>query len=241
MRVRSLVGLIAICAVSHIAEDQLEALPGFASRLRWFRKNRPELTASVCETEDNDTMFAVLEPAQLRRLLTRVFDEGEFLSPHGIRSISAYHRAHPFEFTLAGEYYRVDYEPGESTTGLFGGNSNWRGPVWLPLNALLVEALRRFDRHLGPTFLVEVPTGSGHLVTLGQAADELSHRLVGLLLPDAEGHLPASGQRSWPEGMLWFHEFFNGDTGKGLGASHQTGWTALLAHLLLTDPAASTD
>ena len=239
VRVRSLVGLIAICAVSHIAEDQLEALPGFASRLRWFRTNRPELTASVCETEDNDTMFAVLEPAQLRRLLTRMFDEAEFLSPYGIRSISAYHRAHPFEFTLAGQYYRVDYEPGESTTGLFGGNSNWRGPVWLPLNALLVEALRRFDRHLGPTFQVELPTGSGHLVTLGQAADELTHRLVGLLLPDADGHLPASGQRSWPEGLLWFHEYFHGDTGEGLGASHQTGWTALLAHLLLTTPAAA--
>jgi hypothetical protein len=237
VRVRSLVGLIAICAVSHISDDQLEALPGFASRLRWFRTNRPELTASVCETEDGDTMFAVLEPAQLRRLITRMLDESEFLSPHGIRSISAYHREHPFEFTLAGEYYRVDYEPGESKTGLFGGNSNWRGPVWLPLNALLVEALRRFDRHLGPTFLVELPTGSGHLVTLGEAATELSRRLVGLLLPDADGHLPASGQRSWPEGLLWFHEYFHGDTGEGLGASHQTGWTAMLAHLLLSAPA----
>jgi hypothetical protein len=234
VRVRSLVGLIAICAVSHISKGQLEALPGFATRLQWFRQNRPELTVSVCETDDDDTMFAVLEAAQLRRLLSRMLDETEFLSAHGVRSISAFHRGHPFEFTLAGQYYRVDYEPGESTTGLFGGNSNWRGPVWMPLNALLVEALRRFDRHLGPAFLVELPTGSGHLATLGEVADELSRRLVGLLLPDAGGRLPASGGRTWPDGLLWFHEYFHGDTGEGLGASHQTGWTALLAHLVLT-------
>ena len=184
-------------------------------------------------------MFAMLDSGQLRRLLSRMFDEAEFFSPHGIRSISAYHRDHPFEFTLDGQYFRVDYEPGESSTGLFGGNSNWRGPVWLPLNALLVEALQRFDRHLGKDFLIEVPTGSGRQVTLGEAADELSRRLVGLLLPadgarGQAGRPPASGDRVWPDGLLWFHEYFHGDTGAGLGASHQTGWTALLAHLVLT-------
>jgi hypothetical protein len=234
VKVRSLVGLIAVCAVSHIGDRELQALPGFAARLRWFRTNRPDLTSSVVETEGADTLFAVVEEAQLRRLLSRMFDEAEFFSPYGIRSISAYHRDHPFEFTLDGDHYRVDYEPGESTTGLFGGNSNWRGPVWLPLNALFVEALRRFDRHLGPSFTIELPTGSGRQATLGEAADELSSRLVNLLRPDSEGHLAASGHRSWPEGLLWFHEYFHGDTGEGLGASHQTGWSALLAHLLLT-------
>jgi hypothetical protein len=134
---------------------------------------------------------------------------------------------------MQGEEYRVDYEPGESSTGLFGGNSNWRGPVWLPINALLVEALQRFDRHLGASFLVELPTGSGRLATLGEVADELSRRLVALLVPDESGRLAASGRRSWPDGLLWFHEYFHGDTGEGLGASHQTGWTALLAHLIL--------
>jgi hypothetical protein len=234
IKVRSLVGLIAVCAVSHVDNALLSALPGFASRLRWFRTNRPALTHCVVETADQDTMFAMLDPAQLRRLLSRMFDEAEFFSPHGIRSISAYHRDHPFEFTLDGQYFRVDYEPGESSTGLFGGNSNWRGPVWMPLNALLVEALQRFDQHLGKDFLIEVPTGSGRQITLGQAADELSSRLIGLLLPDSAGHLPASGNRVWPDGLLWFHEYFHGDTGAGLGASHQTGWTALLAHLVLT-------
>jgi hypothetical protein len=234
VRVRSLVGLIPICAVSHVDNEQLTKLSGFAGRLRWFTKNRPELTASVVETASDDTLFAVLDPTQLRRLLARMLDENEFFSPHGIRSVSAYHRHNPCEFTLDGGYFRVDYEPGESTTGLFGGNSNWRGPVWLPLNALLVEALRRFDRHLGSTFTIELPTGSGHTATLAEAADELSHRLVGLLLPDGAGHIPASGARSWPAGLLWFHEYFHGDTGEGLGASHQTGWTALVAHLLLS-------
>jgi hypothetical protein len=233
VKVRSLVGLIALCAVSHVSDEQLAALPGFAARLRWFRANRPDLTNNVVETDGSDTLLAIVEATELRRLLARMLDEAEFLSPHGIRSISAYHRDHPFEFDLGGAQYRVDYEPGESTTNLFGGNSNWRGPVWLPLNALLVEALRRFDRHLGSSFTVELPTGSGNMVTLGAAADEISNRLVSLLLPDADGHLPASGHRVWPDGFLWFHEYFHGDTGEGLGASHQTGWTALLAHLLL--------
>jgi hypothetical protein len=234
IKVRSLVGLIAVCAVSHVDNALLTELPGFASRLRWFTTNRPALTHCVVETADADTMFAMLDPGQLRRLLSRMFDEAEFYSPHGIRSISAYHRDHPFEFTLDGQYFRVDYEPGESSTGLFGGNSNWRGPVWMPLNALLVEALQRFDRHLGKDFLIEVPAGSGNEITLGEAADQLSGRLIGLLLTDDTGHIPASANRVWPEGLLWFHEYFHGDTGEGLGASHQTGWTSLLAHLVLT-------
>jgi hypothetical protein len=234
VKVRSLVGLIALCAVSHVSDTQLEKLPGFAARLGWFLTNRPELTSSVVEAQDGDTMFTMLAPDQLRRLLGRMLDETEFLSPHGVRSVSAFHRDHPFVFTLQGEEYRVDYEPDESSTGLFGGNSNWRGPVWLPINTLLVEALQRFDRHLGASFVVELPTGSSRLATLGEVAAELSRRLVTLLVPDQSGQLAASGRRSWPDGLLWFHEYFHGDSGEGLGASHQTGWTALLAHLILT-------
>jgi hypothetical protein len=234
IKVRSLVGLIAVCAVSHVSNSVLTSLPGFATRLRWFTTNRPLLTHCVAETVEDDTLFSMVDPTQLRRLLSRMLDEAEFFSPHGVRSISAYHRDHPFMFSVDGQDFRVDYEPGESSTGLFGGNSNWRGPVWLPLNALLVESLRRFDKHLGADFLIEVPTGSGHEVTLSDAADELSRRLVGLLLPADDGRLPASGKRFWPDGLLWFHEYFHGDTGEGLGASHQTGWTALLAHLVLT-------
>jgi hypothetical protein len=234
LRIRSLVGLIEMCAVSHVSDEQLTVLRGFAGRLRWFLEYKPELSQSVVETESDDTLFSVLEPAQLRRLLERMFDEAEFLSPHGIRSVSAYHRNYPFEMTIGGQYSRVDYEPGESTTGLFGGNSNWRGPVWMPVNALLVESLRRFGRHLGGDFRIELPTGSGRLVTLDEAADELTRRLVALFVPDSGGRIPAAGSRHWPDGLLWFHEYFHGDTGEGLGASHQTGWTAMVAHLLLT-------
>jgi hypothetical protein len=237
VRVRSLVGLIALCAVSHVDEAHLSTLPGFAARLRWFVEHKSEFTSTVVETDEADTLFAVLEPAQLRRLLERMLDEAEFFSPHGVRSVSAYHRANPFTMTIEGQTFRVDYEPGESSTALFGGNSNWRGPVWMPINALLVEALRRFARHLGPGYTVELPTGSGNSVSLDAAADELSRRLVSLFLPDPAGRIPAAGTREWPAGLLWFHEYFHGDTGAGLGASHQTGWTALAAHLVLSRPA----
>ena len=234
VKVRSLVGLIALCAVSHVDSQHLAALPGFAERLRWFTTNKAEYTSTVVETDVDDTLFAIVEPSQLRRLLERMLDESEFLSPFGIRSVSAYHRDHPFTMVVGGQECRVDYEPGESSTGLFGGNSNWRGPVWLPINALLVESLRRFGRHLGPSFTVSLPTGSSRSATLGEAADELSRRLVSLFIPDDDGRPPAAGSRDWPSGLLWFHEYFHGDTGAGLGASHQTGWTALVAHLLLT-------
>ncbi len=233
VKVRSLVGLIAICAVSHVDDATLAALPDFAGRLRWFLANKPELTETVVETAADDTLLAVVAQEQLRRILGRMLDEAEFLSPHGIRSVSAYHREHPLQIDLGGQHFRTDYEPGESTTGLFGGNSNWRGPVWLPMNALLIESLRRFHRHLGQGFTVEFPTGSGVMVDLGTVADGLSARLVGLLVPDDAGQIPAAGGRHWPAGLLWFHEYFHGDTGAGLGASHQTGWTALLAHLVL--------
>jgi hypothetical protein len=236
VKVRSLVGLVALCAVSHVDDDHLARLPSFAERLRWFTTNRSEYTSTVVETDRGDTLFAVVTPAQLRRLLERVLDEAEFLSPHGVRSVSAFHRSHPCTIALDGQTFRVDYEPGESTTPLFGGNSNWRGPVWMPLNMLIVESLRRFDRHLGPGFTVAVPTGDGRRATLAEAAHELSRRLISLFVPDDAGRTPAAGSREWPPGLLLFHEYFHGDTGAGLGASHQTGWTALVAHLVLTTP-----
>jgi hypothetical protein len=236
VKVRSLVGLVALCAVSHVDDDHLARLPSFAERLRWFTTNRSEYTSTVVETDRGDTLFAVVTPAQLRRLLERVLDDAEFLSPHGVRSVSAFHRSHPCTIALDGQTFRVDYEPGESTTPLFGGNSNWRGPVWMPLNMLIVESLRRFDRHLGPGFTVAVPTGDGRRATLAEAAHELSRRLISLFVPDDAGRTPAAGSREWPPGLLLFHEYFHGDTGAGLGASHQTGWTALVAHLVLTTP-----
>jgi hypothetical protein len=234
VRVRSLVGLVPICAVSHVDDELLGRLPDFAARLHWFLAHRPDLAECAVETQDDDTLLAVVSPSQLRRLLRSMLDEAEFLSPYGIRSVSAYHRDHPFEIDLAGQHFRADYEPGESTTGLFGGNSNWRGPVWLPLNTLLIESLRRYHRHLGDSFTVEFPSGSGTNCTLGKVADQLALRLLGLLVPDADGRPPAAGARAWPERLLWFHEYFHGDSGAGLGASHQTGWTALLAHLVLS-------
>jgi hypothetical protein len=232
VKVRSLVGLIALCAVSHADDRRLQHLPDFNARLQWFLANKPELTTTLECTPAGDTVFAAVDFGQLRLLLERMFDETEFLSPHGVRSVSAYHREHPFSITLDGQEFRVDYEPAESTTPLFGGNSNWRGPVWIPLNALLVESLRRFAQRVGPDFTVEVPAGSGQAVGLAEAADLLSHRLVSLFLPDAAGRMPAAGDRTWPDGLLLFHEYFHGDTGAGLGASHQTGWTALVADLL---------
>jgi hypothetical protein len=175
----------------------------------------------------------------LDRVLAYMLDETEFLSPHGLRALSASHREHPFELRLAEMDFSVDYEPGESTSGLFGGNSNWRGPVWFPVNFLLIEAIRRFARLFGEDHPVECPTGSGHMLTLGQVADELSERLIGLFRNDAQGRRPCfgndqllQGDPRWHDNLL-FHEYFHGDTGAGLGASHQTGWTGLIANLII--------
>jgi hypothetical protein len=170
--------------------------------------------------------------------LRRVFDENEFLSPHGIRMLSRFHKDHPYVLRVGGAEFRVDYEPAESTSGLFGGNSNWRGPVWMPLNFLLIEALQRFHYYLGDGYTIEFPTGSGTMLTLWQVSLELQRRLVGLFRRGADGRRPFNGEVAlfqndphWRDQIL-FHEFFNGDTGEGLGASHQTGWTALVAKMI---------
>ena len=178
-------------------------------------------------------LLAVCEPDKLTNVLRYVFDEAEFLSAYGVRSLSRYHDAQPLRLDLGGKPVGVDYEPGESTTAIFGGNSNWRGPVWFPVNHLMVSALRRYHAALGDDFVIECPTGSGQPLTLAELADDLTQRLIALFLPDTDGRRPAAGRETWPADLLWFHEYFHGDTGAGLGASHQAGWTALVADLII--------
>jgi hypothetical protein len=188
--------------------------------------------------QDGRRMFAVVDPERLRRVLSVMLDEREFLSPYGIRSVSAIHRERPFELSVDGAVHRVPYEPGESSSGLFGGNSNWRGPIWFPVNYLLVESLRKFHAYLGDGFTVELPTGSGRMCTLREVADELAARLSRVFLRDDRGRRPCFGGTELLQrdphfrDHLLFHEYFHGDDGAGIGASHQTGWTGLVADLL---------
>jgi hypothetical protein len=243
MRVRSMVGLIPLFAVEFIDEARLDALPGFAKRTRWFLKNRRDLSAQISYMADSNScagrhLLAIPSRERLARLLRYVFDEAEFLSPHGVRSLSRRHADAPFVLKTGGERHEVRYVPGDSDTWLFGGNSNWRGPIWFPLNYLIVESLERYHVFYGDTFKVELPTGSGVWMTLGEAAADLSRRLASLFAADDAGGRPAHGGRpAWATGegdkdLVLFHEFFHGDTGKGLGASHQTGWTALVTELM---------
>jgi hypothetical protein len=243
MRVGSLVGLLPLCATMTLGQATLERLPRFAQRFAWFLDNVPAAHRVVGETHVRDgaegRLLAMVGPEQLRRMLEPMLDEQEFLSPHGLRSVSRRHRDAPYLLDLPELRAIVDYEPGESTTGLFGGNSNWRGPVWFPVNILLVEALRRFAQFFGDDLVIEHPTGSGIKQTLHQVADDLDGRLIRVFLNDADGRRPVFGgyelfqtDPAWHE-QLWFHEYFHGDTGAGLGASHQTGWTGLVAECLL--------
>ena len=243
LRVRSMVGLLPLCATTTLGRRTLERLPVFAERFGWILEKRPELATNVAHTHavegQEGRLMSIVSPGRLRRILRVMLDEDEFLSPHGLRALARSHGERPFEIRL-GDSFRasVDYEPGESTTGLFGGNSNWRGPIWFPVNYLLVDALRRFARFFGDDFTVEHPTGSGRELPLGEVADELTRRLVGIFLDDAEGRRPVFGRYekfqtdpAWHD-MVPFHEYFHGDTGMGIGASHQTGWTGLVADLI---------
>ncbi len=242
MRVRSLVGLIPLFAVATIESASLDKMPGFKRRMNWFVKHRPDLCGNIASFTrhgvEERLLLSMVQPARLRRMLQVMLDENEFLSPHGIRGVSRYHQDHPFVLKVDGQEYRVDYEPAESHTGLFGGNSNWRGPVWFPVNYLMIESLQRFHHYFGDEFQVEFPTGSGVSMNLAQVAAELSRRLSRIFLCDKDGRRPVYGgsekfQRDphFREHIL-FYEFFHGDNGAGLGASHQTGWTALVAKLL---------
>jgi hypothetical protein len=242
IRIRSIVGLIPLFAVETIEPSLLQELPDFAARVRWFMKNRPDLCDNIFELDElgqgRRQMLSILNPSRLRQVLRRMLDEGEFLSPYGIRSVSLWHRQHPVSIELAGQTHQIQYEPAESSTGLFGGNSNWRGPVWFPINYLLVESLQKFHFYLGDDFTVEFPTGTGHKLPLSEVAAELSRRLIAVFLPDGEGRRPVNGGHElFDRDPFWRHqitfaEYFHGDNGAGLGATHQTGWTALVAKLI---------
>jgi hypothetical protein len=242
LRARSVVGLIPLLAVTVLPAAVRARLRDFSARMDFYLDLRPELNALVEHVhlpgEQDAYLLSVATPDQLRRVLTRMLDESEFLSPHGIRSLSRFHLDHPFRLELGSTAATLDYEPGESTSGLFGGNSNWRGPVWFPINYLLVEALRRFHDYLGDECLVECPTGSGNRRNLADVSDELASRLIRLFVADERGRRPVFGDTerfqcdpAWHD-LIPFHEYFHGETGAGLGASHQTGWSGLVANLL---------
>jgi len=242
MKIRSMVGLIPLFAVETLEPELLDRLPDFRRRLEWFVENRSDLTENAaCMITPGRGMRRLLSIAtadQLRSILKYMLDESEFLSRYGIRGVSRFHRDHPYVLSVNDMEHRVDYEPGESTTGLFGGNSNWRGPIWFPVNFLLIEALQKFHHYFGNSFEVEFPTGSGQKMNLWQVAAELSRRLNDIFLRDANGRRAAFGDVEkfqtdphWRD-LLLFHEYFHGDSGSGIGASHQTGWTGLVTKLL---------
>ena len=242
LRTRSLVGLLPLIAVEVLEEEKIQKLPGFVKRMEWFIQHRPDLAKQItwCELcpHHEHRILAIPSRERLEHVLRYLLDESELLSPHGIRSLSRTHLEHPYVFRHDGGESRVDYVPGESNTYLFGGNSNWRGPVWFPINYLLIEALERYAHFYGDTLKVECPTGSGNLLTLDAVAAELSRRHASLFLPDENGCRPCHGKATryaddthWRD-LLLFHEYFHGDDGRGCGASHQTGWTALVVRLL---------
>ncbi len=248
LKIRSAVGIIPLFAVEVLRECDLEKLPEFYKRMKWFIQNRPEEAQAVLCRDEGEPgkgcyLLAVPSKERLVRVLKYVLDENEFLSPHGVRALSKFHQDHPYVCDLMGQRSEIDYEPAESRTWLFGGNSNWRGPVWMPLNFLLVESLERYHYFYGDDFKVECPTGSGQWMNLSEVAQFLGKRLAQLFLPDAQGNRPChGGDERYAKDPAWkdlalFYEYFNGDNGKGLGASHQTGWTALVAKLLESFPA----
>lgn len=242
VRIRSMVGLIPLFAVETIEPGLIEKLPGFRRRMEWFLEHRPDLLGGIAQMNIPGTgerrLMALANEERLRSILKYMLDESEFLSEYGIRSLSRYHREHPYRLQVDGMEHRVDYEPAESQTGMFGGNSNWRGPVWFPVNYLIIESLQKFHYYYGDDFTVEFPTGSGRRLNLWEVAMELERRLSALFLRDDAERRPANGANQrlnsdphWRD-LVLFHEYFHGDTGAGLGASHQTGWTALVAKIM---------
>jgi hypothetical protein len=241
MKVRSMVGLIPLFAVETLEPQICDQLAGFKRRLEWFIANRSDLTTNAASMSapgaGQRRLLSMVDPDRLRRVLKPMLDEEEFLSPFGVRSLSRVHRDAPYSIAFDQREYRVSYEPAESATGVFGGNSNWRGPVWFPVNFLLIESLQKFHHYLGSGYKVECPSGSGQMMTLWEVAAEISHRLTRIFLRDESGRRPLHGAGPNHDDPHWrdlvlFHEYFHGDTGAGLGASHQTGWTALVAKLL---------
>ena len=242
MKVRSMVGLIPLFAVETLEPEILAGLPDFKRRMEWFINNRSDLTENVAcmrtPGHDERRLLSIVSRDQLQSVLRFMLDENEFLSPYGIRAISRYHKENPYVLQVNGTQHRVDYEPAESSTGLFGGNSNWRGPIWFPLNYLIIESLQKFHHYHGEDFKVECPTGSGQMMTLWEVAAEISRRLSRIFLQDSTGRRPVFGavekfqiDPNWRD-LIPFHEYFHGDNGSGIGATHQTGWTGLVAKLL---------
>jgi len=239
LKVRSMVGLLPFCAATPFEPEIFTKYPDIAERFQWFLDARPELCASFHDPRKGGVggrrLFAVLDETKLRRVLAIMLDESEFLSPYGIRSLSRRHADHPYVLNVAGQEYRVGYLPAESDTGMFGGNSNWRGPIWMPVNTLILRALVNYYAYYGDDFRVECPTGSGRLMNLYQVAEEIARRLVAIFLKDPHGRRPVyGGSRKFQEDPHWrdlllFYEYFQGDNGAGLGASHQTGWTGIIA------------
>jgi len=252
LKVRSMVGLLPLCATTVIEKWQRERVPetlaAFLARVRQM----PELLESIHPTGpghlgvDERGIFALVNPERLRRILSKMLDENEFLSPYGIRSLSKFHEQQPYVFHTGGQEYRVNYLPAESNTGMFGGNSNWRGPVWMPVNTILIRALLNFYEYYGDNFKIECPTGSGKMMNLFEVAKEIADRLARIFLRDEHGRRPVYGGTEkfqndphWRDHIL-FYEYFHGDNGAGLGASHHTGWTGVVARLIqlfgLMDP-----
>ena len=242
IKIRSMVGLIPLFAVATIEPQVLNKMQAFRRRMQWFIDNRPDLTTHINTARrpglDNRYLLAVAYRARLERVLKIMLDENEFLSPYGIRALSRRHKDEPYVLHVDGIDHRVDYEPGESTSGLFGGNSNWRGPVWFPVNYLLIESLQKFHHYYGDDLKVECPTGSGNMMNLWEVAEELSRRMSHIFLRDSEGKRAVFGESAKYQNdpnfrdHILFYEYFHGDNGSGLGASHQTGWTGLVAKLL---------
>jgi hypothetical protein len=250
LKVRSMVGLLPLCAVTVFQGELRGKYPELEESLSKFMRARPELTAFIHDPYKEGyagrTLAAILNETRLRRVLAKMLDENEFLSPYGIRSLSRWHAEHPFVFRAGDREYRVSYLPAESDTGMFGGNSNWRGPIWMPVNGLIIRALLQYYSYYGNDFTIECPTGSGRKMNLYQVAEELAKRLAGIFLWSKEGRRPVyGGSRKFQDDPNWrdlilFYEYFHGDNGAGLGASHQTGWTGIIAramHLFATSSA----
>jgi hypothetical protein len=250
LKVRSMVGLLPLCAATTFDGAALAKYPEMGERLQSFLAARPEIRAAIHDPGKlgvaNRRLASILDETKLRRVLAKMLDEGEFLGPYGIRSLSRYHAEHPYVITVGGQEFRVAYVPAESDTGMFGGNSNWRGPIWMPVNALIIRALLQYYIYYGNEFTVECPTGSGRQMNLYQVAEEIARRLASMFLKDRDGRRPVyGGTRKFQEDLHWrdlilFYEYFHGDNGAGLGASHQTGWTGVIArtmHLFATSTA----
>jgi len=244
LKVRSMVGLLPLCATTVVEKWQRERVPAMTAAVFELMGRMPEIRDAVHATGPGHFgvaergMIALVNEDRLRRILTRMLDQNEFLSPYGIRALSRYHDQHPYVFAVGGQEYRVSYLPAESDTGMFGGNSNWRGPIWMPVNALIIRSLLHYYAYYGDNFKIECPTGSGNLMNLFEVAREIADRLIRIFLRDETGRRPVFGDSdkfqndpNWRDHLL-FYEYFHGDNGAGIGASHQTGWTGIVASLI---------